>query len=324
MVDVSNARPIGILVGYLIAATAVTARCISIVGRSQGRAARGRRNAIIVFSALAAVSLATTWYHMFCYFQWSYLQWASLRVGSPGLEDHGRLYLGQWLRDTSLFKEAWVSTLTTPFRAWWSLQIFGFCAIWSIMLAAQAHKRRVPRLWLFMLLGQIVAISFAANLSFLAFTVYDVVGPSPADDRTPKAGQTKSTKPNSSSRLPLGWLVILGVNLVCAISIPGNIHHPRFLYLLLLPHTLAFVPLLLNSILAAPAPSSLSRQPPASAQFATMVTLVLTATLNVANDGGDWGRVAETLYEHPAVSSVGWDVICCWVSFTAWTILGSV
>jgi len=36
---------------------------------------------------------------------------------------------------------------------------------------------------------------------------------------------------------------------------------------------------------------------------------------------GGWG-IFEALYEHPAVSSVGWDVIMCWVSWCMWALTG--
>ncbi|RTE80729.1 hypothetical protein BHE90_004763 [Fusarium euwallaceae] len=314
MVDVSNARPIGILVGYLLTCAVLTARCIHLLWDRSKVSTSHRRNAILVFSALAAVSLATTWYHMFCFFQWSYEQWA---LSAPVGLDADKLYLGEWLRDTTLFKQAWVSTLERPPRAWWSLQIFGFCAVWSIMLASQSKKGRIPHLWIFMLLGQIVAISFAANLSFLAFTVFD--------EGSPSESKKSADKPKSASRsswLPLSWLVILAINLGCAVAIPSNLDHPQFMFLLLAPHVLAFVPLLMNSVFATPAPSLLSKQPPLLAQAATMVILLATAITGVTGEGGAWENVKIALYEHPAVSSVGWDVICCWTSFTAWHILG--
>lgn len=138
MLDVSNARPIGILAGYLSACAYLATIIIASIYRqaTSSHSASRRRNAIIVFSALAALSLATTWYHMFCFFQWSYQQWESTHLEKLDSE----LHLGEWLRDTTLFKQAWVSTLEQPPRAWWSLQIFAFCAIWSVMLAWQGEN----------------------------------------------------------------------------------------------------------------------------------------------------------------------------------------
>ncbi|KAI4598257.1 hypothetical protein KJ359_003141 [Pestalotiopsis sp. 9143b] len=281
-----------------------------------------RRNAIVVFSALAALSLATTWYHMFCFFQWSYREWETPRAAAGPLSvDRDGLYLGDWLRDTTLFKQAWVSTLETPLRAWWSTQIFGFCAIWSVMLAAQAHKRSIPHLWLFMLLGQIVAISFAANLSFLAFLVYD------QDDTPPKDTRKKTPMPQSpqrSSWLPHAWVAVLCADMISALVIPDQINRPGFIYLLLAPHVLAFVPFLLGAVFAAPGAAQRSApQPPVVVRGIVMASLLCTAFTRVFDGGGDLGQILDTLYEHPAVSSVGWDVVCCWVSFAAWHVLGA-
>ncbi|RSL66532.1 hypothetical protein CEP54_003684 [Fusarium duplospermum] len=188
------------------------------------------------------------------------------------------------------------------------------------MLAAQSKKGRIPHLWIFMLLGQIVAISFAANLSFLTFTVFD--------EGSSSGSKKNADKPKSGSRtergswLPLSWLVILAINLGCAVAIPSNLDHPQFMFLLLAPHVLAFVPLLMNSLFATPAPSLLSKQPPLVAQAATMAILLATAITSVTREGRGWEDIKVALYEHPAVSSVGWDVICCWTSFIAWHVLG--
>ncbi|KAJ4256254.1 hypothetical protein NW762_009334 [Fusarium torreyae] len=319
MLDVSNARPIGILTGYLATCAVLTAISINSIWRQAvvSKQPSRRRNAILVFSALAALSLATTWYHMFCFFQWSYQQWESVQKGSIGDE----LHLGAWLRDTTLFKQAWVSTLEQPPRAWWSLQIFGFCSIWSVMLAAHDKKGRIPHLWIFMLLGQIVAISFAANLSFLAFTVFEEATPQSTVGK--KVGQYDSSK-KQSSWLRFSWLVVLGVTIGCAIAIPKNLDHSYFMYLLLAPHVLAFVPLFLNRFMDDRDHASVSQQPPPSIRVAIMAILISAAITNLTKEGGNWQDVRRALYEHPAVSSVGWDVICCWTSFVAWHLLDRV
>ncbi|KAF4967429.1 hypothetical protein FSARC_5002 [Fusarium sarcochroum] len=321
MLDVSNARPIGILAGYLTACAALTAISINSI-RRQAAASKHvsrRRNAILVFSALAVLSLATTWYHMFCFFQWSYQQWESGQMCLVGDE----LHLGEWLRDTTLFKQAWVSTLEQPPRAWWSLQVFGFCSIWSVMLAAQDKKGRIPHLWIFMLLGQIVAISFAANLSFLAFTVFEEATPSvTASKKVDQNASSKKQPTKGLSWLRFSWLVVLGITIGCAIAIPKNLDHPYFMYLLLAPHVLAFVPLLLNKLTEDRDHASVSQQPPLSVRVTIMGVLISAAITNLTKEGGNWEDVKTALYEHPAVSSVGWDVICCWISFVAWHILG--
>lgn len=163
-------------------------------------------------------------------------------------------------------------------------------------------NRNITHLWAFMLLGQIVAISFASNLSFVAMLVYHDAG-------------SNSGEP----RRRVTDLLLLLVNVVLALLLLANLEGSWFMYLLLAPHVLAFVPLLRDRV------SSSKGQvagPSSAEQFGLMAVLVAVATKRVLDQGGDLAVIARTLYEHPAVSSVGWDVICCWVSYVAWAFLG--
>lgn len=45
-------------------------------------------------------------------------------------------------------------------------------------------------------------------------------------------------------------------------------------------------------------------------------------TYSAAGQASGWSGIGKALYEHPAVSSVGWDVICCWVSWGMWLGFG--
>ncbi|KAI5465291.1 hypothetical protein BGZ63DRAFT_101299 [Mariannaea sp. PMI_226] len=321
---ISNVRPISILVTYMVTALALTLCCIHIIWRRGARVGSGgsRRPLAGTFIALATVSLASTWYYMLRYFQWSYWDWAYTR----SLEDSAALQLGLWLRDTSLFRQAWASTLETPARTWWSLQIFGFCAIWSIELAVQAKRRGIPHPWVFMLLGQIVAISFAANVSFIAFIVYDNFLPSkPSNDATQSRIDTaqkgrREVKSTSSSLVNLWWPLILGINLACAICVPDSFGSERFMPLLLLPHLLSFVPMAVTHFVNIRTASELPSPPSLWLQFGSVLGLLIFATVRVINSGGSLQSIPSALYEHPAVSSVGWDVLCCWISFSAWSL----
>lgn len=49
---------------------------------------------------------------MLRFFGWSFGAWAAARGASDA-----ELRLGDWLRDTALFRQAWAVTLETPARA---------------------------------------------------------------------------------------------------------------------------------------------------------------------------------------------------------------
>lgn len=298
----------------MITAACLTWLCISGVRRGASRAKRPAN--VFLFASLSASSLATTWYHMFRFFAWSYHQW---ELSSPLSLTHDELYLGLWLRDTSLFKQAWVSTLETPPRAWWSMQIFGFCALFSVMLAVQKDRRRLPYPWAFMLLGQLVAISFASNLFFLT-VLYRDAAPTPRTELTRAGGNSR--KRWFSLQTAYHALIVLQISI--AIAIPRSAHTTGFLRLLLLPHILAFAPLLLHAVWSFGKSSPQSRGPPLSSYISalSLVALLCAATAPLLGKGASMQSVIATLNEHPAVSSVGWDVICCWVSYTTWAICG--
>lgn len=93
----SNSRPLAIFTGYTILAAALTTKSVSIIRSQRRRGASSppkdgssgsgsahRRAAASVFGILAALSLATTWCHMFRFFQWSYAQWAVAHVFGLG------------------------------------------------------------------------------------------------------------------------------------------------------------------------------------------------------------------------------------------------
>ncbi|KAK2057013.1 hypothetical protein LY76DRAFT_658145 [Colletotrichum caudatum] len=93
-----------------------------------------------------------------------------------------------------------------------------------------------------MLLGQVVAISFASNLSLLAILS------SPVNDRK-QQGKRSAQDASPSSFVP--WhTIILVLTLLLATSVPTAIGKPGFLALLLGPHLLAFALLLANKLIS--------------------------------------------------------------------------
>lgn len=173
-----------------------------------------------------------------------------------------------------------------------------------------------------MLLGQIVAISFAQNLFFATVLV--------SNPSTTRGAKTSWTPP---AILELAPVVI---SFLSAAAIPFVANTPYFMPVLAVPHLLLFIPGLLSPRNLPQGWGTYISQP--LRRYATFYKWLLTvgvaiqahSTYIVVMDepgllGGsvvDLGqRLVDTMFEHPAVSSVGWDVVCCSLSWVTWVFL---
>jgi hypothetical protein len=126
----SNTRAYVIFFSYLALCASLTIFIIQRLLKSYAvlskstTARKPPKKHVLIFVFLATASLATTWYHMFQYFRWSYTVWSTWRSFYTLDPDH--LHWGLWLRQTSLFREAWETAITAYSRYWWTHQIFFF------------------------------------------------------------------------------------------------------------------------------------------------------------------------------------------------------
>lgn len=78
----------------------------------------------------------------------------------------------QWLYNTSLFEESWLLVVSNEANWWWSLEVCLYTVgPWTVFLHTQRRRSGIPHLWTYMLIGQTVAISFAACLFNLALAL---------------------------------------------------------------------------------------------------------------------------------------------------------
>ncbi|GLB38778.1 hypothetical protein LshimejAT787_0506430 [Lyophyllum shimeji] len=292
-----------------------------------------------IFAFLTLASLAHTWLHMFRFLAWSFNTYESnLPSGSPRPV---LTRLTSWLIDTSLFEQAWAAVCFGPFNWWWSQQLCLYTVgAWTVFLATKGPERRVRHVWAYMLLGQLVAISVASNLFYLALLLR-APSPVPASDggkQPPKS--TKSKPPRASvSVSPTLYAPVLLAFATIFYSPYTSVASGTFLPNLLLMHSLIFIPLVLP-----PSSSSLSLPKITLRTFALLLSaasllLHANATLRAlaslqTPDTGTPGRLSpwdlrafgaaawDTLQaHHPAQSSIGWDVVWTNVSFVLWTAL---
>lgn len=176
---------------------------------------------------------------------------------------------------------------------------------------------------MFILLGQLVAISFAANLFFLAILLHPI-----QDEKEGSRNSSKSKTKHWFELDILEWLnstgfwnvVILIATLQVALCITASLDSPQFMLLLLLPHILAFFPTVISLITRDKYPEITLQEPALYLKAAIVTILISWQTAAIYRAGLGLDDVVNALHAHPAVSSVGWDVICCWLSFVLWEV----
>jgi hypothetical protein len=158
-----------------------------------------------------------------------------------------------------------------------------------------------------MLLGQIVAVSFAWNLFNIAAVCSPIIPERHSQGKEKKRLELTST-----------FLVLcLAVCFSCIYFVPYTVGSSYFLPVLGIPHILLFVPLYVlgnEDIRRFGGYTSLIF-------IAAIVCLFAKATQEAYDSSARHGGFVGALYEHPAVSSVGWDVIFCYINFATASVL---
>ena len=148
-----NLRPIAILISYLCLAFVLTALVLRTIyqiytfsrpSHEITTLSQQRRIHIRTIGTLAVTSLAVTWFYMFKFFDLSYRAWARERGMCEAFRDNSaQLFLGQWLKETSLFRDAWETVIEESNRFWWSQQVFLITTVWSVYLGIEGRAIQV-------------------------------------------------------------------------------------------------------------------------------------------------------------------------------------
>ncbi|GAA5912843.1 uncharacterized protein JCM6883_004848 [Sporobolomyces salmoneus] len=276
----------------------------------------------LLFLALSVLSLLTTWTYMFKYFQHSFKE-AAFERGIAMADFSTR----EWLEDVSLFNEAWGYVCQTAGRYWWSEQLmYWTTGPLAMLMSVEGRRRGVKHIWAYMLIGQIVAISFAQSLFFAALALTTQIKP-----RAPIAGRPLGPPPGQTWALLFS--VVLGA--IGTTTVPSQISTPYFLPILLGVHLCSLLPLL-DFI-----PQRLVRLPPSRLYF-NYAFIALRLRWETISQLIDFSKLTskpkqspeilstffqnewKVLNEHPAQSSISWDVIFTSVSAVAFMLYDNV
>ena len=192
-----------------------------------------------------------------------------------------------------------------------------------LILGILGKRYNIKHVWAYMLLGQIVAISVASNLFYLALVLSE---PSVSSRRHDLSLKRRTV----SLRLVVSVLLSL-----VTVALSPFTSSKTFLPNLLVMHVLLFVPLISinntsSSPETSPAPFSINLNTLyriihlACAGIHIRTVIAAIGSLQSTSKSPDIFREAwTTLYSHPAQSSIGWDIIWTSSSFIVWILLRS-
>jgi hypothetical protein len=204
-----------------------------------------------------------------------------------------------------------------------------------------------------MLLGQMVAISVATNLFYVAILVFSASASSHSSSGSVLvAGDNESSELITRSPgeveevLPLALCLPIAISLVTIYLSPSVSGTPLFLPNLLAMHALIMIPLLLPARTLSHTSFSL-REPPtlyltiSNVYGAVSFIAILLRARTFGESLQSLSREAlhpsifvetarklpkalvDTFRSHPAQMSIGWDITCTSISYVAWCIIGA-
>ncbi|KAF5319784.1 hypothetical protein D9611_012885 [Ephemerocybe angulata] len=274
-----------------------------------------RASKISLFWGLTIGSFAHTWFYMFQYMAWSFANYEAKEAISPTSTILQRV--ANWLVNTSLFEEAWYTVCLGKINWAWSEQLCLFTVgAWTVFLYIEGSRHQITHVWAYMILGQVVAISVASNLFYVALL---------SSTRPKRSDKDKSTDADIAVPAKL-WLPIL-ISILTIATSPFTTE-TTFLPNLLVMHALLIVPLL-----------SISPLKHTKSWFKLSIFYLLIFLISIPirsrtmlaaagslpeTDASALALVQEqwkVLHSHPAQSSIGWDVVWSSLSFIVWSAL---
>ncbi|KAK8027613.1 hypothetical protein PG991_004669 [Apiospora marii] len=300
-----------------------------------------------VFVGLAAAALSLAAYSAVRYAALSYRAWADHRgyalpqrwFGDGGLvpdttRNSTELYVAHWLSDTPVYFDAIEIIAEKARRFWWGQQIDLATVAWSMLLAIEGRRRRIPLLPAFMALAHLVNLSYAQNLFYLALLLTPApipsgegrlelpVAPVPASLWTRLHNAFFPPKPNNWCPHPAVFLAGLAVNLAAIGLLPHAAETPSFVKVVMFSRVATFLPLLLPKVV----PLVHDSVPiPLCGQLLSPREGYLPLSSWDVEERSTWersttalGKVIGSISDHPVVAAVGWDALICVASLGVW------
>ncbi|OTA81595.1 hypothetical protein M434DRAFT_401336 [Hypoxylon sp. CO27-5] len=268
------------------------------------------------------------------------------------------LYIAHWLSDTPIYYDAIEIVAEKARRFWWGQQIDLATVAFSMLLSIEGRRRNIPLTAGFLLLAHLVNLSFAQNLFYLALLLIPSPLPSRTGGSKLSVASLRpsrfiSPKPTNWHLRPSILLMILCLNYVSIFLLPYAAETPSFVNVALFTRVLTFLPLILPKIAPMSWGTLHSHPHDAYGSATTIFRTISVASFvlhvkssiagliyNIPNshyhrhsvffpwdveERSNWerstaalGKILGSIFDHPAVTAVGLDVLGCALSLGLW------
>lgn len=261
-----------------------------------------------LFCGLATISFATLSTNMLNVLIQSYNNWSIGR--DPVQLENLPLSIWTWSITSSLFRDFGEAIVGDSARFLWvqnallaTLSIFYF-------MGTEGRNRNIPQLWSFFCLGQILPISFAQNLFYLALLL------------SPEAGGKLHFHKSHAVLFAGAYCLALAVAQLYA----GT---DKLIPIILGARAVLMAPLFLKAG-RYEANNIPEKTPVVRATGEELQRIILKSSLIMSGmkvyqcvqEGFSPQAIADGLFSHPAVASLGCDFFLSALSFAAWTLFG--
>ncbi|KAK1048606.1 hypothetical protein LTR12_006843 [Friedmanniomyces endolithicus] len=257
-----------------------------------------RRKLTLRFSALAVISFCTLSFNMLRVLIQSYTQWSKRLPSAYDRAHHGLLTrIWTWSITSTLFRDFGEAIVADQARYIWVLTAllatFSVCSYMGV----EGRRRNIPQLWAFFALSQILPISFAQNLFYIALI------------RQPPGDRQIRVRSLPSAIV----LVLYSLSLSVATQMAKT---AMLMPLILVTRLLLFAQISLTRT----GTGTMERTTASRIQYPSVVIaqLLIVRQVYLALQEHSLVEIGTALMSHPAVSALGFDPIISVISFAAW------
>ncbi|KAK5052554.1 hypothetical protein LTR84_002419 [Exophiala bonariae] len=211
--DINNVVGASIFFAYIVAALALTTFLtwdLIVAHRrwntcSPSRRGNGQNHAreldrkIKTATSLAVLSFTTLSYHMLHFLIRSHQQWtlrqepifSNIVTTDSVFSTMTNLRIWEWAKGSTLFEDFARVICCDPRRFWWTHLVLLYSFGWNLYMSVKGTRLQIPHLWAYLLLDQILPVSFTQNL-FVVATALQVQPSSPSQNWQAPGSKTQA------------------------------------------------------------------------------------------------------------------------------------